>query len=107
MNSTPEQLSNRQILISTLRAELPTDFIWDFSVTRASSGLHCGTAGCAMYLAEKLNLVKDCFCDTQIQRAFGLDNKTVNIFLNTDYYDADYMDQVTPKMVADALEALQ
>lgn len=60
-----------------------------------------------MYLAEKLNLVKDCYSDTQIQQTFELDYKTINIFLNTDYYDVYDMIQVTPQMVADALEALR
>ena len=93
----------RSILIDALRND--RDWRWNF----------CHTAGCALGLAKKVWPTVDLSFDSNdpyyayetVGKFFGLDKSTAhNIFGTSAYHDADCMEDVTPTMVADALEAV-
>jgi hypothetical protein len=99
---------NRRRLIDALRHELPPTFEWNF--TTIATPADCGTAGCALGLAqimwphlEKAIAEDD---DAAVAAFFGLPKEMVDeIFYGSDIYKCG-MYEVTPGMVADAIEAL-
>lgn len=102
----------RARLIEALRAEMPEGFIWDFR--HVAQKTDCGTAGCALGLAC-LIWPDDDHLPTPGHRAtlnsvatfFGVDPITAYmVFFNPYYYGFHDYHQVTPAMVADALEKL-
>ena len=101
---------NRTRLIAALRAPMPSGFRWWFPYFLVYDS--CGTAGCAMGLAVTLGLMSDTDGDELLAKKLGLSESDVgHVFYNeSEEDDARFygvaMDQVTPQMVADALERI-
>jgi hypothetical protein len=99
---------NRAILVDALRRQLPENFQWDFNVVQRTT--RCGTAGCAIGLARIVGILPQDFNFTygRIEPYFG---DTGDLFHCKDVdgivprYGVSVR-QVTPSMVADALERL-
>ena len=114
---------NRKILIDELRKiEQYRNFTWDFECILTK--VDCGTAGCAIGLAciiwpnkfQRKEVIPDLFVvtDEEIMSHFGMTKEEVaKIFYNDEYnseyevFYGCYNEDVTPNMVADALEALK
>ncbi len=98
------QAMNRTILIEALRSPFPEGFGWNFNVIHRREG--CGTLGCAIGLAIEIGLFdkKNNFGpnDVEVEVVFG-----EGIYRHFSSNNNDYgvnAKQVTPAMVADALE---
>jgi hypothetical protein len=98
----------RAMLIDALRHPMPDGWIWNFEFQQRAH--ICGSAGCALGLARKLGLWNG---REPVETAFDLTTRDAAIFhsfgdCNTPiapWYGV-HNSQVTPSMVADALEAV-
>lgn len=99
-------ITARVALAAALREQLPENFRWNY----------CGTLTCAMGLAQAIGLIRDAFDDNEIENVFGLTTKQASdVFYGGNegvwrgelcpFYGCESQD-VSPEMVADALEAL-
>lgn len=100
---------NRRILIEALRGEMPEGFTWDF--VPAYKRTACGAVGCALGLACELGMLKESeVLDKEtVSRTFGVAVSTDIFCSYKDQYKLSrygglYARDVTPAMVADALE---
>lgn len=112
---SPSQRDARKRLIAALRAEMPPRFEWNFELVYEEE--NCGAFGCGIGLAKRIGLI-DYAGLANCAEALGLAfDDAKQIFMPTDYwneekgervtndYEVPWID-VTPQMVADALEAL-
>jgi hypothetical protein len=98
------QVEARARLVRALREPMPSDFEWYFGVAFTDVCSPCGTTGCAMGLAYMLGIV-EIPCVEAMKSSLGLSKyDTTMIFLTRSFYGVDDFCDVTPAMVADALE---
>lgn len=99
-------LERRRALITALRQEMPTGFKWNFiKILRARS---CGSVGCALGLAQHLGIIDNANdIDAKISNDFDMNQDQISaVFYNFMQFYPVTNSNVTPAMVADALEAL-
>ncbi len=102
-------VGRRKRLIAALRAQMPDGYTWDFGTLRKKSG--CGTRGCAVGLAAALwpGLAAD---SDSVAEHIGLSgDEAWRVFGRGPGclwpMSRGGGDEVTPGMVADALEGLR
>lgn len=89
-------------LITALRSPLPDNFQWDFNSIHKPTP--CGSAGCALGLAEELGLPNRC---NRWERLTGIPfNYLQDIFYGNVFGGEIDYDDITPVMIADKLEEL-
>jgi hypothetical protein len=99
-DSSDNTALRRAVLVAALRGEMPDGFKWDFGIVLYVS--ECGTAGCAIGLAQVIGLVSDAWDEEEVAAQFGMTSEQVyKVFFGP--YKEGYP---TPAMVADRLEAL-
>lgn len=107
-DATPNsKLANRVRLIEALRRPMPKGFTFCYNIEYQTDD--CGAIGCAMGLAKDMGIID--YLDTaNMARALGISkDQARRIFYDPTTYGFEYGDlnaweQVTPTMVADALE---
>ena len=110
-----EQALRRAILADTLRGELPQGQTWDFSEVRRKTS--CGFVGCAIATANALwpddiilpRTVGSISENLEVNLAdfFGMYPREVSlVFFSYSYHGGSDMKDVTPAMVADALDKI-
>lgn len=99
----------RARLIEALRGEMSNEFVWDFTTIMGP----CGTSGCALGLACKLwpdsfDTLSDPWAEPEQGEFFGISEDAARrIFYDEgEFYGVDALEDVTPAMVADALEKI-
>lgn len=85
-----------------LRQEMPVGFTWDFAKISENTHLGCGTAGCAVGLASRVwggrnwYSQSDCWFPSTVY---------AGLLYSSEIYGPDHThDDVTPHMVADAID---
>lgn len=118
--TTRTRAENRALLVAALRGEVasPRDFIWDYNyILRDARDLaesderysgRCGTVGCAIGLAVLLGIVSSSSSGI-LGEAIGIRDRcrARSIFSDAGFYGLGvWFADVTPRMVADAIEAV-
>ncbi len=100
-------LANRRRLIKALRSPMPEGFSWDFEYIKKHTS--CGSGGCALGLASELWPELDVDDKKNVAEFFGMagDEITGVFYGKYDAYNYIEIKDITPIMVANALESLE